>query len=293
MESKKKFKLFNIINMILLILVCISVIYPFINTLAYSLSEGLDARRGGIYFVPRVFSLKSYEAIFSSDSLKNAYLITISKTVLGVFGTILFTGMLAYGLSKPRLKGRKYYLIICIVGMIFNGGLIPTYMLYKDLNLTNNFLVYIVPRLTNVWYLILMKTYFEQMPIEFEEAARIDGCSTFQTFFKVILPVAKPIIATICIFEGVEQWNSWFDAYLYVTKDALLPVQTQLFKIISLAQVQSLRNIVQSTSTDAATTSIATLKAASIVITTIPILIIYLAFQKNIKNGVAVGSIKG
>lgn len=283
----------KITTFIVLITLCILVIYPFINTLAYSFSHGMDARKGDIYFLPRVFSLKSYEAVFENKMLINAYIITISRTLAGTLCTLVVVGMMAYALSRRRMKGRTYYMLFCIAAMIFDGGLIPTYMLIKDLHLTNNFLVYILPKMVNVFYLIIMKTYFQQIPKELEDASVMDGCSTFQTFLRVMVPVSKPMFGTIAIFEGVEQWNRWLDAFLYITNEKLLPVQTHLFKVISLSQVQMLQNSLQSENSDYLSTSIITLQSASIMITTIPVLIIYIMFQKYLQKGVLVGSMKG
>jgi len=283
----------TLITYALLLAICITVIYPFVNSLAYSFSDGLDARKGTIHILPRVFSTKSYEAIFNNKLMVNAYGITISRTILGTLGTLVVVGMMAYALSRPRMRGRKYYLLFCIVAMIFDGGLIPTYLLMKDLHLTNKFLVYILPKMVNVFYLILMKTYFQQIPVELEDAAIIDGCTTFQTFHRVMLPISRPIFGTIAIFEGVEQWNRWFDAFLYITEERLLPVQTHLFKVISLSQVQMLQNSLKNGDADGLSTSIMTLQSASIMITTLPILIIYFIFQKYLQKGVMVGAIKG
>lgn len=283
----------TLITYALLLAICLTVVYPFLNSLAYSFSDGLDARKGNIQIFPRVFSTKSYEAIFKNRLMINAYGITISRTVLGTLGTLVVVGMMAYALSRTRMRGRKYYLLFCIVAMIFDGGLIPTYLLIKDLHLTDNFLVYILPKMVNVFYLILMKTYFQQIPNELEDAAIIDGCTTFQTFHRVMLPISRPIFGTIAIFEGVEQWNRWFDAFLYITEERLLPVQTHLFKVISLSQVQMLQNSVQSGAADGLSTSIITLQSASIMVTTFPILLIYVIFQKYLQKGVMVGAIKG
>ena len=285
-------KMFHSCNLLFMLLVCGLTMYPFFNTLAISLNDGLDANRGGIYLWPRSFSLASYETVFSDQTIVRAYLITISRTVLGILITVLCTGILAYGLSKKNLIGRNVYLFICVVALIFNGGLIPTYLLYRDLGLINNFLVYILPGAVNVWYMILMKSFFEQLPVELEESAKMDGCGFLQTFFRITLPLSKPIIATICIFVGVDHWNNWFDAYVFVNNEKLQPIQTYLYKVIALAQTAAI-DPVQQQMVDRLSASPTTIKAATVIITMIPIATIYFFFQKHFTKGIMLGAIKG
>ena len=179
---------------IFMVLFCFCTLYPFINTLAISFNEGPDALRGGIYFWPRLFTLQNYEEIFSDSSILSAYTITILRTVIGTVFTLMFTGLLAYGLSKKYLRGRKAYMLLCTFAMIFNAGLIPTYMLYRDVKLINNFWVYILPSAVNIWDMILMKNFFEQLPAEVEESAEIDGAGTMRIFFSIVFPISMPII---------------------------------------------------------------------------------------------------
>jgi len=292
MRKQSEGKIFVVINATIMIVVCILTLYPFINTAAISLNNGVDAARGGIYLWPRVFSLKSYKVILSDNSILNAGFISVCKTVLGIGLTVLFTGVFAYGLSKKYLIGRKFYLIICLFTMFFYGGVIPNYLVYRDLHLTNNFLVYILPNIINVWYMILMKTYFQQLPKEIEESAKIDGCSLLKMFFVIIVPVSLPIIATICIFVGVEQWNAWFDAYLFISDEKLYPLQTYLYRILAFAQVREQSGI-ESQLIDRMAASELTIKCATVIVTTLPIVFIYSIFQKYFTKGIMIGAIKG
>lgn len=284
---------FFVINTIFMVFICAITIYPFINTIALSFNDGNDAIRGGIYFFPRIFTLDNYKKVFEDTEIIGAYGITISRTVVGTVVTLLVTGMLAYGLSKKYLYGRKIYMGICIFAMIFNAGLVPTYMLYKDLHLLNNFLVYILPMAVNFWYMILMKTNFEQIPAELEESAMLDGASTLTIFLKIIIPVSMPIIATICIFAAVEQWNAWYDAYMYVPRNmAIHPVQTYLYRVVSLSQ-RSSENAAEAQLLERIKTNVITVRATTVVITTLPIMCIYAMFQKQFIKGVMVGALKG
>ena len=278
---------------IFMVLFCFCTLYPFINTLAISFNEGPDTLKGGIYFVPRIFTFQNYEEIFSDSSILSAYTITILRTVIGTVVTLIFTGLLAYGLSKKYLRGRKFYMVLCTFAMIFNAGLIPTYMLYRDAKLINNFWVYILPSAVNIWDMILMKNFFQQLPEEVEESAEIDGAGTMRIFFSIVIPISMPIIATIAIFSAVGQWNSWYDAYIFcTTRTDLHPIQTYLYKVIALSQATS-SNAAESQLLARLKTNVTTIRAATVVITILPIIFIYCLFQKHFIKGVMVGSLKG
>lgn len=278
---------------IFMVLFCFCTLYPFINTLAISFNEGPDTLKGGIYFVPRIFTFQNYEEIFSDSSILSAYTITILRTVIGTVFTLMFTGLLAYGLSKKYLRGRKFYMVLCTFAMIFNAGLIPTYMLYRDAKLINNFWVYILPSAVNIWDMILMKNFFQQLPEEVEESAEIDGAGTMRIFFSIVIPISMPIIATIAIFSAVGQWNSWYDAYIFcTTRTDLHPIQTYLYKVIALSQATS-SNAAESQLLARLKTNVTTIRAATVVITILPIIFIYCLFQKHFIKGVMVGSLKG
>lgn len=286
-------RLFTVVNTVFMVLICFITIYPFINTLAVSFNDGTDALRGGIYFYPRMFSLQNYVTVFNDSDIVTAYGVTVARTVIGVVTTLIVTGLLGYGLSKKYLIGRKFYVFICLVAMIFNPGLIPTYMLYKDLRLLNNFWVYIFPYAVNVFNMILMKNYFEHLPVELEESAMIDGAGPLRIFVSIIIPVSMPIIATIAIFAGVEQWNAWFDAYMYMTKRTELhPVQTYLYRVIALSQ-RATENAAEAQLLERLRTNVTTIQAATVIITTVPIVFIYAIFQKHFIKGVMVGAVKG
>ena len=278
---------------IFMVLFCFCTLYPFINTLAISFNEGPDTLKGGIYFVPRIFTFQNYEEIFSDSSILSAYTITILRTVIGTVFTLMFTGLLAYGLSKKYLRGRKFYMVLCTFAMIFNAGLIPTYMLYRDAKLINNFWVYILPSAVNIWDMILMKNFFQQLPEEVEESAEIDGAGAMRIFFSIVIPISMPIIATIAIFSAVGQWNSWYDAYIFcTTRTDLHPIQTYLYKVIALSQATS-SNAAESQLLARLKTNVTTIRAATVVITILPIIFIYCLFQKHFIKGVMVGSLKG
>ncbi len=278
---------------VFLTIFCFTTLYPFVNTIALSFNEGPDAMRGGIYLWPRAFTLMNYERVFNDNTVVRAYGITIARTVLGTITTLVFTGMMAYGLSKKQLVGRKFYMILCTIGMIFNAGLIPTYILYRDVKLLNNFMVYILPSAVNIWNMILMKNFFEQLPPDLEESAQIDGAGTLRTIVSIVIPISMPIIATISIFSAVGQWNSWYDAYIYCTTNAdLHPIQTHLYKVIALSTATA-DNAADSQLLERLKVNVTTVRAATVTVTILPIIFIYCLFQKHFIKGVMVGSLKG
>jgi putative aldouronate transport system permease protein len=293
-------KIFDIINVMIMLIVVIVTLYPFLNALAISLNDAGDTVRGGITIYPRVFTLRNYELIFQNPLVYNAYFITIARTVIGTVLSLLLTAMLAYGLAHRNLKGRKFYTILCLITMFFNGGLMPTYFLIRSLGLMNNFWVYIIPSLISVWNMMLMRTYFQGIPEALEESARIDGANYFTVFFRIILPISTPIVATIALFIAVGQWNSWFDAFIYVTKQELKPMQSVLLSIISEARFAE--SIAQSAAGAGVTlgdvgrtaqVNVRSITMATMVVTIIPIVIVYPFLQRYFIKGIMIGSLKG
>jgi putative aldouronate transport system permease protein len=286
---------FDIIIYIVLGLLVVATIYPFLNALAISLNEASDTTRGGITIFPRRFTIENYRTISQNDNLYRAFVISVLRTVIGAFGSVLITGFMAYALSKKHLKGRKIYMTICIVTMYFSGGLIPYFLLLRSIGLLNTFWVYIIPNLVNVWNMIIMRTYFKGLPESVEEAARVDGASTWQVYFRIVLPMSAPIIATIALFSGVFQWNSWFDAAVFVTDRNLRPLQNVLNEIINSSRfaeeiakagVDATRlgrmNIINSRS----------ITMATMIAVILPIIMVYPFIQKYFAKGMMIGSLK-
>ncbi len=273
-------------------------LYPFWNTLVLSFNDSLDAMRGGIYFWPRVWSLENYKAALRDSSILRAYGITIAKTLIGTSTAVLLTASFSYALSKKKLMFRNTYLNICIITMFFSGGMVPTYILYKDLGLLNNFMVYIIPGFYSVGNMIVMKSFFIGLPDALEEAAEIDGYNHLQIFFKIILPLSAPIIATMSLMCGVGHWNGWFDAYIYMSDESLYPLQTLLKKL--LAQSTMMTNLqkggtMPTGEVDYSTGKTVTsegLKMAMMMITTGPIILVYPFLQKYFVKGMTIGAVK-
>lgn len=283
-----------------MVLVFLSVVYPFVNATAISLNDAYDTARGGITFYPRVFTTRNYELIVTNPAIYTAYAITIARTVVGTLGGLLVTGMLAFALAHRNLVGRKFYTIMCLIPMFFTGGLIPIYFVVRWLGLVNRFWVYIIPNLVNLWNMILMRTYFQSIPTALEESARMDGATWMTVLFRIIVPIATPIIATIALFIGVFQWNSWFDAAIYITDQKLKPMQSVLLSIISeatfaerLAESVSGMNAEVSNIAKSQKVNVRSISMATMLVTILPIITMYPFLQRYFIKGVMIGSLKG
>mgnify|MGYP000852727085 CR=1 FL=1 len=299
---KKSFgeKIFDFFNILLFLLLTIMFVYPFINVLVVSLNEPYDAMRGGLYLWPRKFSFENYKMVLSDPSIYNAYMITIARTLIGTITHVFCTAIFAYGLSKNELMFRKFYLIICTIPMFFGGGLIPSFLLIRSLGLVNSFWVYIIPGLISVWHMLIMKSFYKGIPDSLEEAAKIDGCSDFKIFFRIVAPLSFSCFAAIALFKGVEHWNSWFDAYIYVNDEKLLPMQTILMRIINQSasnQMPLARGTAeaasQSTGGESKEVTPESIRYATMIISIGPIILIYPFLQKYFVKGVLIGSVKG
>lgn len=210
--------------------------YPFWNILVISLNDATDTMRGNLYFWPRVPTIESYVTIFRNPEIWNAIQVTVLRTVVGTAASIFFITLLAYPLSKRSLLGWKYFSFFFVFTMYFGGGLIPTYMIIKSLGLIDSFWVYIFPGLIGVFLMILVRTFMEQIPGEIEESSKIDGANDLQTFFRIIMPLCVPVLATIGLFLAIGHWNSWYDSYVYTYKPELKTLQAVLVKILNQFQ---------------------------------------------------------
>jgi len=283
---------FDTVNVVLMLGVCFILVYPIWYVTVISLNDATDAMMGGIYWWPRVFSLKSYETVFGNKAIFDAFKITILRTLIGTVLHIFFTSMVAYGLLKRDLVGRKVFLALGTVTLFFAGGLIPYFLVIKKLGLIDNFLVYILPAMFNFYNLIIFQSFFRELPPELEESAKLDGANEFRVFVRIILPLSKPVLATMALFVGVWHWNDYFTGVIYINKPALQPIQTFLYRVISETSSSAMlaNTAAGRRSTDVSSTS---LKLATMVITTAPIVCIYPFLQKYFVKGLLLGSIKG
>ena len=288
---------FEIANYTILAAVAVSMLYPFIYVLAISLNDANDSQLGGIWLYPRVLSFESYKIIFSDPSLLQALGISVARTVIGTVLTVIGCSMFAYVFTRNEFvlyKPLKGFFFFC---MFFGGGgLIPTYMLYLDLGLYNSFWVYVIPTIINLWYVTLFRTYFRSIPGELLEAARIDGAGEFQVYTRVLMPVSKPIIATITLFSAVAQWNSYRDTLYYTTNKNLRSLQYIVMEIIKKAEGSHMidrKEMMEMFHGDASTADPVSLRMAITICTVLPIIMVYPFLQKHFMKGMMVGSMKG
>ncbi|OKP87485.1 sugar ABC transporter permease [Paenibacillus helianthi] len=289
------FHSFNTVFMICLVLVTL---YPFINTIAVSFNAGNDTIRGGIYLWPRVWTTQNYKAIFASGTIYDAFWISVARTVISTILNIFLTTMLAYTLSRKDYVFRKPITIIFVLTMYFSAGLIPNYFLIKDLNLLGSFWVYIFPTMISAFNMIVIRTYIGTIPESLLESARIDGAGDFKIFMRVVLPLCKPVLATIALFVAVGAWNSWFDAFIYTSsKQSLSTLQYELMKLLSSTMnSNSNPNVAAGVGMDRdsakAMVTPLSIRAAITIVASVPILVVYPFMQKYFVVGLNVGSVK-
>jgi len=299
MSIKRKRKLEDIlldtfIYLSLIFLVVIT-LYPFLNTLAVSLNEGMDSIKGGIYLWPREFTTFNYKTMLTRSQTFHAAGVSVARTVITtVLGTFL-TAMLAYIVSRKDFVLRKFISLIYILTMYVSGGLIPTYFLYQKLGLTNNFWVYVLPGLAHAFNLIIMRTYINGLPESLVESAKIDGASEFTVFLRIILPLCKPVLATVAIFTAVFHWNAWWDVFLYNSSNpALSTLAYELQKVLASAQSMSgsMEQAMSQAASGANQITPRAIRATMTIIVTVPIAIIYPFLQKYFVHGLTLGGVK-
>ncbi len=285
---------FNIILTIFMILFVIVTLYPILNTLAISFNDGIDSVRGGVYLWPRMFTLKNYQTVFRNPNLMQAAFISVSRTVIGTVVQVFLTAMLAYILSRKEFVFKKEISFIYVLTMYVNGGMIPNYILVKELGLLNNFLVYILPGLVSAFNMIVIRTYINGLPESLIESAKIDGAGEFRIFMKIILPLCKPVLATVALFIAVAQWNSWFDAMLYASGNSnLTTLQYELMKLLSSTTQQGGGSgSVEMLKNAGSIVTPKSIRAAITIVTAFPIVCLYPFLQKYFVSGLTIGGVK-
>ena len=285
-------KLFNIINIAFLFMVAIITIYPFYYIVIYSLSIPSEARRG-VYFIPQGFTLYNYVSILSRGDIFRASFISISRTVLGTVSTVICCSIFAYGLSKEWLSFRKLMYRMMLIVMYVNPGLIPWYLTMRAYGLKNNFLLYILPLIIVPFYVVLLKTYFEQLPSEIEDSAKVDGAGYFRIFWSIIFPISAPIMATIAVFTAVGQWNAWRDNLFLCPDLRLQTLQLLLYKYLHSVMTNNVINDPDRAQRIGLELTPMSIRMTITVIVTLPILFVYPFFQKYFIKGIMLGAIKG
>ncbi len=279
---------FDYVLVVLFVFILIITLYPFLNVLAISLNDATDTMKNVNFIIPRKFTLTNYKYVFEEGGIVMPLLMSIAKTVVGTVAGVICTAMLAYTLSRKDFIAHKPFTLLFVVTMYVGGGMIPEYLLImRTLHLGNNFLVYILPGLVWVYNMILVRSYIDGLPMALQEAAKIDGANDFQIWYKVVMPLCTPVLATIALYYAVGQWNSFMDTYLYA-KD-LKTLQFKLYEIMSQATMQLDTHNVNNTTQ--AVTPMA-IRMAVTVVATVPIIIVYPFVQKYFVGGMTLGSVK-
>lgn len=277
---------------ILLGLVAFAALFPLVYVAIVSITPLSEvARNGGFSILPRQVTFGAYEAVFASPLVPKALQVTILVTVVGTLANLMFTALLAYPLSKRSLPMRSVILLFLLFTLVFGGGLIPTYLVVHATGLVNTLFALFVPTLVNTFYLLIMKTFFESLPEELIEAARIDGYGEFRLLFSVVLPLSKPVMATMALFYGVAHWNEFFAGIIYINDSNLMPLQVVLRNMLAGSTISSELQTLNPQL--AAKLPGETFKMALVVVSTMPIMFVYPFLQKYMTQGMMLGAIKG
>ncbi|KHL97175.1 MULTISPECIES: carbohydrate ABC transporter permease [Paenibacillus] len=279
-----------LITAILLIIVFIT-LYPFYYILIITFNSGSDSNLGGMYLWPREFTLGNYIYFIEDPKWVNAFLVSILRTIVGTVLAVFFTSMVAYGLAKRDLMFRKTYFFIVVVAMNFSGGLIAFYIVLKSLGLINTFGVYVIPSMLNLFFLLIAISFFREIPDELGESARIDGASELRIFFSIVVPVSMPLMATMSLFIGSGQWNSWLDSAYFVQNENLRTLTYRMMQVINQSMVPT--GDAAAASMSRAKVTPFSIQATAMVVSIIPILGVYPFLQKYFVSGMMLGSVKG
>lgn len=294
MTKRLKQSWFDKVLGLLFIILCFLTIYPFIYAISYSFSNGQMAITHRVSFLPVGFTLENYRIVFINNTIVHAFIISVIKTIAGTCLSLVVIATAAYSVSKKHLIAKKYILIYIVIPLYVGGGLLPFYILIYNLGLMNNFLVYILPGAFSGLFMFLVKVYYESLPSEVEESAKVDGAGDLRVFLAIFIPLSTPVYATVALFVGVGQWNAWFDAMLFMNNPKLHPLQFLLQNILREAEVTTFAQVAAlSAPTTVKQTSVETLRMATLMVSTFPILFIYPFFQKYFIKGIALGAVKG
>ena len=294
-KSRKKTsvadKVFVTLNTLFMIMFVIITLYPVLNTLAISLNDGTDALRGGIYLLPRKFTWKNYITVLQKDNLIMGAYITVARTVIGTALALFANAILAFIVSRKRFMFKKQLSLFWVITMYVNGGMIPTFLLFKTLHLTNSFWVYVIPGMFRAFNMLFIRTYMNGISDSLEESAQLDGAGYTTIFLKIISPLCKPVYATVALFVAVGQWNSWFDAMLYNRMSAnLTTLQYELMKLLSSVTNQG--NSVEAMKNAAGSVTPTSVRAAATILTMLPIICLYPFLQRYFVTGLTIGGVK-
>lgn len=291
-------RIFDAFNVTVMVLLMIVTLYPFINQLAISLNQANDSIKGGIYLWPREFTLENYKYVFKESAIFQATFISASRTIIGTILSVFCCSMVAYTISRPEYVLRKFVSLAFILTMYFSGGLIPNFLLIREMGMIGSFSVYIIPGLIGVFNVIVIRSFIEGLPEGILESARIDGAGEFTTFLRVVLPLCLPVIATVSLFTAVSQWNSWFDVFLYNSSyPNLSTLQYELMKILQNSNTsmnsQDYASMFSGSGNTANVVTPTSIRATMTIVASLPIIMVYPFLQKHFVQGMTIGGVKG
>lgn len=294
------FRIFRVVNVIIMFLILLVTLLPYLHVLAKALNDGADTMLGGLTIYPRKLTFTNFSALFRDSSMIRSFFVSVARVLLGTVLSVGAQFAAAYALSKKNLPGRNQIMLFLALPMFFNGGVIPTYILYVHLKLTNNFWVYILPALCSYYNVLVLKSYIESsIPESLSEASLLDGANEFTTLWKIILPLSKPVLATVALWVAVGHWNDWNSTLMYVTKEKLYTLQYKLMQLIK--ESERIQRLIQdaTTSGSGVDTGGLSVKAtpdsmisAQVIVTTLPIVVVYPFLQKYFMKGIVLGAVK-
>jgi putative aldouronate transport system permease protein len=293
---KKKFDLTEILLTLILGALALVCLYPFFSVYIYAFNDGIDSMKAPLFFWPRKFTFNNIKVAFMEDFVLNAIFISVARTVLGTFLHVLFTSALGYAMMMRKIPGYKFFSYFFFITFLFSGGFIPSYLLLKELHLLNTFWVLILPGMISYWYMIIFRSFFDSIPKSLIESVEIDGGSYFTIFFRIFLPLSRPVYAAVSLFIAVNFWNEWFAGLFYIQKDSLRPLQAVLINLMQRADMMSKMMEQGSGSLNASMNAGITpysIRVAIVVISVTPIIMIYPFLQKHFAKGLMIGSVKG
>ncbi|GIP44360.1 putative ABC transporter permease protein YtcP [Paenibacillus sp. J45TS6] len=282
-------RLFVAVNYTLLTIIALVTVLPFIHVVAGSFTTNAEIAAKKFVLIPTVWSLEAYKFIFSTDTIFRALSVSVGVTVIGTLLSMFVTSLMAYGLSRRDLDGRNVIMFLVVFTMLFSGGMIPTFLVVKELGLIDSYAALILPSAIGAFNMIILKNFFQNIPEGLEESAKIDGCNDFGILFRIVLPLSLPSIATISLFYAVTYWNTYLSAILYLNDSQMWPIQVLLRQIVVLASGMDYSSNLDS----AVPPPDQSVKMAVIVVATLPILLVYPFLQKHFAKGAMLGSIKG
>ncbi|UOE46165.1 carbohydrate ABC transporter permease [Agromyces larvae] len=284
MKDSRGYTVFRVLNAAAIIAICFATLYPFLNVLAVAFSSQGFINAGQVNIVPRGFNVTTFQLVMSDPQFWRNYGNTVIYTVVATAVSMVLTTMFAYALSKKRLKGRAFFVGVAVFTMFFAGGIIPNYVLINSLGWRNTIWALVIPNAISIFNLLVMKSFFENFPEELEEAASIDGLTTYGILLRIVLPLSKAVLATMVLFYAVSFWNSWFSALLYLSKPDLWPVTLYLRNLLMSASAPD--------GSDEGLQIAANVKAVTMLLTVLPIVCLYPFLQKYFVSGVMLGSVK-